>query len=216
MPGLEVVFELRNMEGVLAHLDRLGMRFKDAMRAGLLSAGYAVSDRIKERITYRGGPSPEFLHMRQGDLLRSLRVAGPKMDSQRGQVSVGFVKGPAAPYAKIHEFGGVVKAKKKLLAIPLRFARRGDRMGGAARSMTPLDYEGFWRAAKGGKRLPIFWGTSLAGAKKGKLVPLFLGLPRVTIPARAPIRTAMKERREAVKQYIAEAVRKELEAAGGN
>src|SRR3990172_831455 len=133
-------------------LDRLGHRLSElpkrideAAKRGIHKAALLVHRRVRERLTGRG-PGNESLHVRSGKLLQALNTSAPEFVSGSWQARVGFRQGPAGKYAPVHEYGATIRAKKRLLAIPTRFARTA---AGVARTITPRDYEGFWTTRLG-------------------------------------------------------------------
>ena len=196
-------------------LDRLGHRLSElpkrideAAKRGIHKAALLVHRRVQERLTGRG-PGNESLHVRSGKLLQALNTSAPEFVSGSWQARVGFRQGPAGKYAPVHEYGATIRAKKRLLAIPTRFARTA---AGVARTITPRDYEGFWTTRLGSKHYssPIFFGT--AG---GRLLPLFIGKREVRIPARKPLRASLSERRQVIRDTVREEVTRALATVAG-
>lgn len=132
---------------------------------------------------HRGRPG---LHRRTMNLVRSSNIAvtdkGTPLERVRGVYSIG---GDRARYAQIHEYGGVVKARGKLLAVPLTAAKTA---AGVARGR-PRDFDDVvFIQTKAGKKLLM-----RPTGPGGDLVPWWILLPSVTIPARMGLRALWKK-----------------------
>lgn len=127
-----------------------------------------------------GPTTPESLSVRTGQLRRSIRS---RTTSQRGtSVTLEMSIGANAPYARIHEFGGVITPKRtKNLAIPVGPAKTRAGVarfgGGPASILTGLK---FIVNRKTGKKLLVQAGRS----KKQKMIVMYVLVPSVTIPPR--------------------------------
>jgi hypothetical protein len=111
--------------------------------------------------------------------------------------AVGITKGPASKYAAIHEYGGVIKAKGgKALAIPLSAAKTpGGRPrfpGGPLEAGEKL--KTFVVAEKGKPPLICTTKHVAGGGKKVReLVPLYVLVKQVRMPARHWLREGVRK-----------------------
>jgi phage gpG-like protein len=112
-----------------------------------------------------------------GRLLQSIMARAPRITGNSVSIGTNVI------YGSIHQEGGTIKPKNaKMLAIPL--TREARRAGSASRwwkqneSKNPFIWKGIQR-----KNLFIVY-VEKRGKSKGKIVPMFLLLPRVTIPQR--------------------------------
>jgi len=151
---------------------------------------------VRTMVTQRlsGPTSANSLSRRSGNLARSVgaevRMVGPMTLRL-----VGFVRS-TAPYARIHEYGGVIKPKKaKFLAIPLQKTRGGA--ASFASAMGPRNYPGkltFVVSKKGNLLLGL---VLYKGGKQKGFKPLYVLKRSVYIPPRLGLRaTFMDEVRE--------------------
>lgn len=173
---------------------------------------------------FRKNVNPPTLRHRSGHLSASTNASAPEKDSLGWAAAVGYRKGDVDGYARVQEGvdrdgnyveGTTIRAKKRLLAIPI-----GDALTGAGvhRFKGPRDFEGV--NALGG---PGFWmrfNAHLffvvpAGRGKGaRLRFLYIGVPSVTVPGRKPLRTASEGKRERMRQIADEEVRIALRPFG--
>lgn len=144
-----------------------------------------VSHLVQNRLTGRGpfDPSEHKLGERTHLLRRSARATKPVINGDSVESSIGS----NVKYAGIHEFGGTIK--RVLLAGSVRLAT--DRKGNLLRQ------------GKNGK-LAVFARPS----RKSVQTISFAGGKRyeITIPARAPFRTAIEDRRVATSTAISAAI----------
>jgi len=145
--------------------------------------------------------SGQVLNVRSGGLRRS--VTTDASDLPRS-ISVG-TPSPAAP---THEAGAVIRPRRaRLLTIPLDAAQTGAGVArftarGAARQFDAT----FWQRSRAGNLI-------LFGKRGDQLVPLFLGLRKVTIPQRSFMEPALEREREGMSAvWAAEAERAIREA----
>jgi len=139
-------------------------------------------DRTGQRIVatmkregFRGAPSS--LAVRTGQLRRGF-FANVKMEGNKAKLTVAN----DTAYARIHEYGGVITAKnRKYLAIPLSAAKTGAgvaRFPGGPRSVPDLVF------IQRRGRNPLL----MRPMGKGKLVPYYVLVRSVKIPARLGMR----------------------------
>jgi len=114
---------------------------------------------------------------------------------------VGVTKGPASKYAKIHERGRVIRAKGGALAVPLPEARtRGGkpRFPGGPREAAER-YPDMFMLKRKGKPPLLVYPLRVAGRADGKvkrIVPLFVLLKSVRMPARHWLSGGVRKHRE--------------------
>ena len=176
--------------------------------ADLLEAERRAVDRAANemRSTFVRAASGEILKRRTGVYASSIG-RGPVERGVNGsfEARVGVREGGASKYAEIHETGGVIRPKGKVLAIPVGNALTP---AGVAR-FGPRDVpDGFWRKSKNGNL--VFLAPKGAG---GELEVLFVGKTSVTIPARAPMRKSFEEIRPRVPSIVQEEVARAVASA---
>lgn len=173
---------------VAEKLKKLDEAERKSVAWGAAKVARAAMDKL------RGGGA-DHLNVRTGALRDSLTKPGAievEHDALGYKAAVGFRKGVVDAYAPIQEYGGTVRPKNaRVLTIPLP---ENLTAAGVARVASPRDVEGgFWRQ---GAQHPVFWGPGpTSGGLSGKwdAVPLFVGVPSVTIPERKPLRSALEE-----------------------
>lgn len=163
--------------------------FNQALRDSSVDAGVIMQTEIKKKLNLRasnvgsGGkasPPGSPPAKRTGSLGRSIQIDASKIKSKNPLVRVGS----NLPYAMIHEFGGRIQSKGKLLAIPVR---REAQLSG------PRDVPGL-------TFVPVKNPTNVVGRlvrRKGKgktatLETWYLLARRVNVPARPYLRPALK------------------------
>jgi hypothetical protein len=134
--------------------------------------------------------------------------------------AIGVIKGPAMKYAAIHEFGGTIKpVKGQYLAIPLRAAKSGGgrpRFPGGPREAA-LKYPDTFVLKRPGKN-PLICATlrvkgkgKNAGKVKG-ILPLFVLVKSVTMPARHWLSEGVRDKRRFFMVEIEKDLNRLLEA----
>lgn len=187
--GIEVLGTEKAVR-VLGDLPRkLGAAERTAVAKGSLRA---------ERV-FRGKVSRDVLNVRTGAYRSSITRSEPELTPLGFEARVGVRKGPASPYAAIHETGGVIRAKGRLLAIPIGPALTP---AGVARYKSPRDLVGgFWKS---------FGETVLFVVPQAKrLIAYFVGKASVTIPRRRPLGQTFDE----VKPFVARTFAEEIQKA---
>lgn len=124
-----------------------------------------------------GGPLSTVTRGLLGPLSTGHEVHGVNLDT----LEMTRYIGRGIPYARIHEYGGVIRPRNaKVLTIPTIHHRTqaGDSRGRA------IHFEGYWRRTKSGALFFFSKDTNL---------PLFLGVTRVTITPRLRFREFWKE-----------------------
>lgn len=134
--------------------------------------------------------------VRTGTLRRSWQAGKPgsikRTENIRAAISPSIVVGSNVKYARIHEYGGTISAKRaKYLTIPLN--RQAEKMliaaGGSVRGIPGLFRTGKVTGNSGGVL------AMRTGRKNAKVVPLFALKRSVRIPARPYIRPAVRKAR---------------------
>lgn len=159
---------------------------------------------IRAERSFRRRVSGDVLKVRTGAYRASIsRQLAEKHPVSGIQGTVGVAKGPASPYARIHETGGTIRAKGTLLAIPLPSLLT---KAGVARSKSPRDFpDGFWFTSKA--------GNAIFAIREGeKLTPLFVGKPSVVIPQRRPLGQTLDEIKPLMRETFEEEVRRAVGA----
>ena len=162
--GMNVTIRMMGEEKLVRALEVTGARAHD-LRRPFADAGERIVRRISQRLS---GP---VLKENTGRLKGSLNHE-EKADSL--EVSAGG--GPEVDYAAIHNFGGVIRPKKKkFLTIPFP--------GGPADKPVPLRASDFTDTfvAKG---IIFQRKKKVKKAKNAQIIPLFILKKSVTIPAR--------------------------------
>ncbi len=159
--------------------ERLGPVLAKELRDYLTFVASEMSNR--HGTAWPGGTTANTLSVRDGALTKSLRdgvkVEGDKLDTVRGEMRGVF-------YAKVHEYGAVIKVKNaKYLAIPLPAA-----LGPTGMPLKPGPR--FWTdtfviKSKAGNLL-------IVQRQGGKIVPLYVLKTQVTIPQRLGLRKTVQ------------------------
>lgn len=160
------------------------------------------------------------LRARTGALRRSLRRT-PAVPGSLGMEATSRV-GQGAPYARIHERGGVIRPKRgRFLTVPLRSAKTA---AGATRAAAKLvNRGGDWQTRNRlpgassretfiyqGRRSPII-ATKRPG---GQIMPLYVLRRSVTIPARLGFRKTWREQRSKRALLYKRNVRRFIQGSG--
>jgi hypothetical protein len=129
-----------------------------------------------------GGTTENTLSKRSGALVQSIKdsveVTGTKLDDIQGRL------GSALPYAKIHETGGTITAKKsKYLTIPLPAALGPN---GVPKKKSAKEWDNTFIATSKKGNLIIFQKQG------GRVVPLYLLRTSVKIPPRLGLRDTLE------------------------
>lgn len=193
------------------------MEVKDpaALREEVLKLLKEGGDRFKREMLTKhlSGPTgPTSLSVQSGDLRRSLDT-GVATFSGQNQVRLYAVIGLGLPYAKIHEYGGIVTAKNaQYLAIPLPGF-------GAKNQMGPRNYPGHLvpirtrfgnlilaeilgktktgrqktRKYKTGAHWTLPSGKVEEGTSKTSIIPVYVLKESVVIPARMQFRATFRQ-----------------------
>ena len=176
----------------IAKLAALGRQIQPALERAALHGATVLASQIGAE---EFGPGKS-LNVVTGNLRRSL--AGRVVRSGDPLIAaVCVTKGPASKYATIHEYGGVIKAKGgKALAIPLNAAKTpGGRPrfpGGPLEAGQKL--KTFVVAEKGKPPLICTTKHVAGGGKKVReLVPLFVLVKQVKMPARHWLREGVRK-----------------------
>lgn len=196
MAGFELT--LGGEEAIRNRLARLEPRIRlQAARHGLERAALLLVGHIK-----RGKLSGSPLKVRSGRLRASI---AHRIEETPDGLAARI--GPHTPYARIHEFGGTVTARRTTyLTIPLRA------------SLTPSGVSRY-RARDliaapglGGFTGTFFRNKILFGKTSGgQPVPLFKLQRSVRIPARPYLRPALAERREDIVRAVSAELKKAVE-----
>lgn len=171
--NIEVTFDTENFKILARESPRM---FFDAMRQSFVIVFARMqATHAERRLSGRPG-----LARRTGALARSFQteVTGSKIGDLRGAYF------STSRYAAIHETGGTITGKGKLLAIPLAAARTAAGVGrypSPLRQTLPASFPGgtFVRRSRAGNL--ILFGRTVKGADP---TPLFVLKQSVTIPAR--------------------------------
>lgn len=165
--------------------EKLGRFLPRAIEKLVEMVAYEVRQQILANVT------GNVLKVRSGQL-RNSWSGNPEM-FRRGTASYAMLRSQGTPYAAIHEFGGTIRPKKaKHLWIPLNAMKTAT---GASRA-TPrellsnpqsLGYDGTFT------RKGIVFGK-----QKKEIIPLFVLVDSVEIPARKYISRAMREVNEKI------------------
>lgn len=160
---------------------RLDQAERESVRVGSLEA----------LALFRRKVTGAVLKVRSGAYRDATTSSPPAKDGAGWMATVGVKDGPAAPYAKIHETGGTIRAKKKYLTIPVGEALTP---AGVPRFDGPLDpaldsRDVFWIFPKGKKPRVV------ESDENDELTTLFIAVPEVRIPARRPLGTTLEEMR---------------------
>ena len=194
----------------IARIQRYFRQRPEAIKREAAVGMQKVVNRVRRHIAISklSGSGPQSLNVRSGALRRSLddRVETGKGGMPVG--AVGFEKGPASRYARIQEFGGVIRPRRsKYLAVPLdaaRFPSGVPRYPDGPRSLGDLDF------------IPRSSGRHLLArrGKDGSIVPLFVLLKEVRIKERAPLRRGATEQRQAIGRDLNQAVQRAMQDDG--
>jgi phage gpG-like protein len=198
MPESEFVLTLEGEKELLQKVDRLAPRIREGVgRKALLQSALLLERHIKtEKL------SGQVLHVRSGRLRSSI---SHRLE-QIGQDLTARV-GTNLVYARIHEFGGTITAKRAAnLAIPTGIARTpaGVPRYTARQLIANPGVGGFTRT--------FFRHHKLYGVTRGGRVrAAFILKKSVTIPQRSYMRTALREKQQEIVQTIAMEVNRALQ-----
>jgi len=172
----------------LESFDRLRAKMVPAIAKEMFIQTKSLADYIKSR-ALTGGTTRTKLAVRSGRLRASIKPARVKTTrtTVTGGINVGTVYGPTHFGKRGSKTTIVPKAGKKFLTIPTKFAKTpsGVSRGSALSGMWGETFVA--RSKKGnllifGKR--VGQRGASAGQARGKIVPLFLLVKKVQIPAR--------------------------------
>jgi len=180
-------------------------------------AGFVLAHMVKVHLsgprTSKEGASVATLARGTGDLASAIKIK--YVDLAHNPTAL-IGPGRRIKYAGLQEFGGVVRAKGKLLTIPLLASLQGaGRKRGAKRVARFSAHELKDDPGKGG-----FTRTFIRKSKAGNLiifgekgdkgsesiVPLFLLKDRVRVPARSYLSSTLKETESKVREMLQEEV----------
>ncbi len=173
---MNVGLSVQGLEKVHNNLMLGQQELRNMLRREMLGVQTYFSDYVTRNKLTGGSP----LKRRTGTLARSIRPGRVEFTDTTVRGSVGT----NLQYARIHEYGGVIKAKnKKYLTIPLPAA-----MTSAGVLRKPAgDWEDTFVMRSGRGNLIIF-------QKRGaRIVPLFVLKKQVSIPQRSYMRTSLQE-----------------------
>jgi len=185
--------EVRGLTTAIKKAHRLPEVISKAERRAVNKSAQLVIAEVRQRL--RSGTGRTTLSVRTGALRDSLNREPAKKFRKGWRARVGFRRGKVDKYAKTHEFGATIFAKKKFLAIPLshtltKSGARGERAGGG-----PEDFRGrgFWRKSpRNGK----FYFYEINPG--GRPIPIFIGLRNVRIPKRKPLRGSLAAKKKEI------------------
>lgn len=182
---------IKGTDALKAKFKALGPALKEAERRTVFRGSELMA------LTWRRKASGDVLKVRTGAYRASIGTTPTADVAGAFESRVGVKEGAAGRYAAIHETGGVIRAKGKLLAIPTEANRT---RAGVARQASPRDFpDGFWITARSG--VPIF--VTPKGGGRGLDVQFF-GVPSVTIPARRPMGRSFDEVRPLIPRIAEE------------
>jgi len=181
------MLQQRVREGIARALDYSALAIQKEVQANLSRHGRQPS---------RGVSTGAMPGVRTGHLRRSWQAGKPgsvkRTENVRSPISPSITVGSNVKYARIHEYGGIIKAKRvKYLTVPLN--RRAEQMliaaGGKIRNIP-----GLFRI---GRESGTFGGVLAirTGKKNAKVVALFALRRSVRMPARPYIRPAVRKAR---------------------
>ena len=150
-----------------------------ALAANILKRAIAINAKSRlDKSAREGAPN--------GKLRESILASGIVVAKK--SLITGLV-GSKLPYARIQDVGGIIKAKKKLLAIPVGPQKKFPHLG-------PNDFEGSW--------VPVFGNVLFLEEDTGRL--LYIGKASVKIEPSRYFSDGVKMKTEAVVLKISEAV----------
>lgn len=193
------------------NLKRRMAMMETAARKGVSAAGFMLQKAIKVKLnqynTPRDGetesPAGSPPGKRTGSLGRAVQTDGSGLSSKsHPSMRVGMMP---MPYARIHEFGGTIMAKKGMLPIPItNRARKLLREYGTTGAIRSAGVNLAFAKRKDGARF-------LIEQTKSKNVAVFVLKKSVTMPPRPYIRPAFRETKVKMKaeitKYLAEALK---------
>ena len=212
--AIEFVIDAKDRKRIMKMLSaETAQRIGRVMFRAFQQAGATIEGRLKDNV------SGSILKVRSSRLINSI---GSRAEVQIDQViatigsGVGAGKGDPVPYSSIHETGGTILPKRsKNLTIPTREARTlgGDSKAGfTARNLFNGGITGF---ETGVVIKNIIFGK--VSGRKNKLIPLFILVKRVDMPARRYLSRTLESEQDKAPDMIVESVARQLrEAANGN
>lgn len=175
---VDVSVEIEGMDRLMRTIARYNGRLSHAVKRNLskglrMASNYAIHEKLT------GGTSKDRLARRSDDLANSIKHKS-EINHMTGEFN-GWLGSIGPPYAAIHEYGGVVRARPgHALTIPLREAKTES--GAARRSARRyMESKNVFIMKQDDWKFPLIMRKR---GKRGKLVPLFVLMQKVTIPAR--------------------------------
>lgn len=176
---------VRGLEAFARVMDGATEKIPKVLKAHLLKYLQSVANALAEKHgkAWPGGTTPTTLSARSGkavqEIKKSVRVTGDSLDTLRGMIGSGD-----AFYLKIHETGGVIKAKNvKYLTIPLPAALNSN---GTPKKPSARDWDNTFVAKSKKGNLIIFQKVG------SKIIPLYVLKTSVKIPARLGMEKALR------------------------
>lgn len=212
--AIEFVIDAQDRKRIMKMLSaESASRIGSVMFKAFQQAGAKVEGRLKDNVR---GP---ILKVRSGRLMNSIGSrAEVHGDQVIATIGSGARNGAPIPYAEIHETGLppiLPKNGRKYLTIPTREAKTlgGDTKGGfTAANLRDGQLAGFKGSVIIGK---MIYGIMAGG--KNKLMPLFILVKRVDMPARRYVSRTLEQSEKEIPNMVIEAVAKELRSmADGN
>lgn len=144
------------------------------------------------------------LNVRTGNLRRSFQENKARKVQRRADGVIGTV-GTNVKYAKIQEYGGTIRPKKKKwLTVPIGEALTPS---GAPRG-SARDFKGTFFAWSRKGNLILFGQSPVGGGKK--IVPLFVLKKMVRIPGRAYMKPSLEELRDDIVKFFCADIKKQI------
>lgn len=170
---------------------------------GLYKSATFYQRKVKEQLNrYGAGQSPPGSPpgKQTGHLGRSIQIDDSDLHTGLSAGVFTVRVGSNVPYAKIHEIGGKISAKKaKALTVPLN--KKARKMAAGVRSVRELDLVFIKRKGK-----PPLLAKS-HGGKQARIEPLFILKKSVRIPRRPYMVPTLARHKEDLKNIYAEHMR---------
>ncbi len=177
MAKFRIKFNTKRLESALKKSPKI---VSEQLQKGMLRAGIVFGQRFKKERLSNKSVQDDGLQSRTGFLKGTIR--SETKGSGKKITSIVSIGSSAAKYAKIHEFGGTIKAKDKMLTFapdssPLR--KKAARTTKRPNTVPNLVYIPIRK--KKGDRLGL-WVKKKKGKERGPI--FFISVDKVKIPAR--------------------------------
>ena len=191
----EIKVEVHGATEVIARFSSMSANIRNRLRDALFDLQMKLRAAVRTQYDIAG------LHVRTGALKNSVQLMPLEEDASHITARVGI--GGGLPYAKVQEYGATITPRNAMfLAIPI-----GEALTGAGvakfgpRDIEASGYDGsFVRTGPSGNKI-------IYGKRGNEVVPLFVLVSSVTIPARPFARPALQGMQTTIHETLAACLR---------